>query len=96
MAPRATWKGYLKLSLVSCPVRMYNATTGSERVSFHLLHKDTHNRIRMVPHDPEIGRARRPLSQRGSWTSDRENCQFVAAQYERAAVHDVRHGAADD
>ena len=53
MAPRATWKGYLKLSLVSCPVRLYNATSSSSRVSFHLLHKKTHNRIRMVPHDPE-------------------------------------------
>ena len=55
MAPRATWKGYLKLSLVSCPVRLYNATTSSNRVSFHHLHKKTHNRIRMVPHDPELG-----------------------------------------
>jgi DNA end-binding protein Ku len=55
MAPRATWKGYLKLSLVSCPVRLYNATTSSNRVTFHQLHKDTHNRIRMVPHDPELG-----------------------------------------
>jgi DNA end-binding protein Ku len=55
MAPRATWKGYLKLSLVSCPVRLYNATSSSSRVSFHLLHKKTHNRIRMVPHDPEVG-----------------------------------------
>ena len=54
MAPRATWKGYLKLSLVSCPVRLYNATSSS-RVSFHLLHKKTHNRIRTVPHDPEVG-----------------------------------------
>jgi hypothetical protein len=55
MAPRATWKGYLKLSLVSCPVRLYNATSSSNRVSFHLLHKHTHNRIRMVPHDAELG-----------------------------------------
>ena len=59
MAPRATWKGYLKLSLVSCPVQLYNATTSSDRVSFHLLHKDTHNRIRMVPHDPELGAVER-------------------------------------
>lgn len=59
MAPRASWKGYLKLSLVSCPVRMYNATTTSGRVSFHLLHKDTHNRVRMRPHDPELGEVER-------------------------------------
>jgi len=55
MAPRASWKGYLKLSLVSCPVRLYTATTTAERISFHLLHKDTHNRVQMKPHDPEIG-----------------------------------------
>ncbi len=55
MPPRSTWKGHLKLSLVSCPVRLYNAVSRSERVAFHLLHKDTHNRIQMKPHDPEIG-----------------------------------------
>jgi DNA end-binding protein Ku len=55
MAPRASWKGYLKLSLVSCPVRLYPATSGSERISFNQLHKDTHNRINMKPVDPELG-----------------------------------------
>lgn len=55
MAPRATWKGYLKLSLVSCPVRLYPATSSSERITFNQLHKDTHNRINMKPVDPELG-----------------------------------------
>lgn len=55
MAPRTSWKGYLKLSLVSCPVRLYPATSSSERVSFNLLHKDTHNRINMKPVEPELG-----------------------------------------
>jgi DNA end-binding protein Ku len=59
MAPRTTWKGHLKLSLVSCPVRLYNAVSRSDRVSFHLLHKDTHNRIQMFPHDPELGKVDR-------------------------------------
>ena len=59
MPPRSTWKGHLKLSLVSCPVRLYNAVSRSERVSFHLLHKDTHNRIQMKPHDPELGAVER-------------------------------------
>src|ERR687892_375 len=54
MAPRPYWKGYLKLSLVSCPVRLYNAATRSSRVSFNLLHKETHNRVQMKPHDPEL------------------------------------------
>jgi DNA end-binding protein Ku len=59
MAPRASWKGYLKLSLVSCPVRLYNATSSSERVAFNLLHKDTHNRVQMKPFDPELGQVER-------------------------------------
>jgi len=59
MAPRASWKGYLKLSLVSCPVRLYNASSSSERVSFNLLHKDTHNRVQMKPVDPELGQVER-------------------------------------
>ena len=59
MAARATWKGYLKLSLVSCPVRLFTATTSTNRISFHMLHKDTHNRVQMKPHDPEIGEVTR-------------------------------------
>lgn len=55
MAPRASWKGYIKLSLVSCPVKMYPATSASERIAFNQLHKDTHNRINMKPVDPELG-----------------------------------------
>jgi DNA end-binding protein Ku len=55
MAPRATWKGHLRLSLVSCPVRLYNATSSKDRISFNQLHKDTHNRINMKPVDPELG-----------------------------------------
>ncbi len=55
MAPRSSWKGYLKLSLVSCPVRIYPATSASERITFNQLHKTTHNRINMKPVDPELG-----------------------------------------
>lgn len=55
MAPRASWKGYLKLSLVSCPVRLYPATSSGDRIRFNQLHKDTHNRINMKPVDPELG-----------------------------------------
>ena len=59
MAPRSTWKGHLRLSLVSCPVRLFNAVSRSEKISFNLLHKDTHNRIQMKPHDPELGAVER-------------------------------------
>lgn len=55
MATRPTWQGYLRLSLVSCPVALYTATSRSGEVHFNMLHKDTHNRIRMIPTDPESG-----------------------------------------
>jgi DNA end-binding protein Ku len=35
MAPRANWKGFLRLSLVTCPVALYPATSESEKVSFN-------------------------------------------------------------
>lgn len=56
MAPRAYWKGYLKLSLVSCPILMYPATSEREKVHFHQLHKQTGNRIRYKKIDAETGR----------------------------------------
>jgi DNA end-binding protein Ku len=55
MAARSSWKGYLKLSLVTCPVKLYPATSSNERIRFNQLHKDTHNRINMKPVDPELG-----------------------------------------
>jgi DNA end-binding protein Ku len=46
--PRPSWKGYLRLSLVSCPVVLYNATTTSERVSFNTLNRRTGNRLKQL------------------------------------------------
>jgi len=46
MAPRPNWKGYLKLSLVSCPIALYPATSSGERVSFRQINKKTGNRLR--------------------------------------------------
>ena len=60
MAGRAYWKGYLKLSLVSCPVKLFTATSSSAgKVSFNMLHKDTKNRVNMKYHDPELGEVER-------------------------------------
>jgi DNA end-binding protein Ku len=49
------WEGNLKLSLVSCPVTLYGATTRANDISFHLLNPKTNNRIRMIPTDPDKG-----------------------------------------
>jgi DNA end-binding protein Ku len=53
MAPRAYWKGYLKLSLVSCPIALYPAASSSERVSFHRINKKTGNRLKQLLVDSE-------------------------------------------
>jgi DNA end-binding protein Ku len=55
VAPRAYWKGYLKLSLVSCPISLFPATSGREKISFHQLNKNTGNRIRYRKVDSETG-----------------------------------------
>jgi DNA end-binding protein Ku len=55
MASRPTWQGHLRLSLVTCPVALYTATQTSGEIHFNLLHKETHNRVRMIPTDPDLG-----------------------------------------
>jgi DNA end-binding protein Ku len=55
MAPRAYWKGYLKLSLVSCPIALFPATSEREKISFHQLNKKTGHRIKYRKVDAESG-----------------------------------------
>jgi DNA end-binding protein Ku len=55
LASRPVWQGQLRLSLVSCPVALFGATTKSSDIAFHLLNPETNNRIRMVPTDPDTG-----------------------------------------
>jgi DNA end-binding protein Ku len=55
VAARAYWKGYLKLSLVSCPIALFPATSEREKISFHQLNKETGNRVRYRKIDAETG-----------------------------------------
>ena len=55
MAPRAYWKGYLRLSLVSCPIQLFPATTERDKISFNQINKDTGNRIRYRKVDEDTG-----------------------------------------
>src|ERR1700750_134383 len=55
MAPRAYWKGTLKLSLVTCPVALYPATTSVEKTRFHMINTETGNRLRQQMVDEETG-----------------------------------------
>jgi DNA end-binding protein Ku len=59
LSARPVWQGNLRLSLVSCPVALFNATSSSGDISFHLLNPETNNRIRMVPTDPDTGPVQR-------------------------------------
>lgn len=55
MPPRAYWKGYLKLSLVSCPIALYPATTSVEKIRFHMINTETGNRLKQQMIDSETG-----------------------------------------
>jgi DNA end-binding protein Ku len=55
MAVRAYWKGSLKLSLVSCPVLLYPASTSVEKTRFHMINKETGNRLKQQMVDAETG-----------------------------------------
>ena len=55
MAPRPAWKGYLKLSLVTCAVELTNVVTHSEKVSFRVLNRKTGNTVKRIYVDAESG-----------------------------------------
>lgn len=55
MPPRASWKGNLRLSLVTLPVRLYNAISSTARISLNQLHRETHRRLRQQMIEPELG-----------------------------------------
>src|SRR3989440_12044264 len=55
MAPRANWKGFLRLSLVTCPVALYPATSDSEKISFNQINKNTGHRIKYLKVDADTG-----------------------------------------
>jgi DNA end-binding protein Ku len=55
MAPRANWKGFLRLSLVTCPVALYSATSDTEKVSFNQINRRTGHRIKYAKVDADTG-----------------------------------------
>ena len=65
LSGRPVWQGHLRLSLVSCPVALYKATTKANDISFNLLNPETNNRIKMVPTDPDTGPVNRSDLVRG-------------------------------
>jgi len=55
MAPRANWKGFLRLSLVTCPIALFPATSESDKISFNQINKKTGHRIRYLKVDADTG-----------------------------------------
>ncbi|MBB1090175.1 Ku protein [Rhodopseudomonas palustris] len=55
MAPRANWKGFLRLSLVTCPVALFPATSDAEKISFNQINRKTGNRIKYTKVDADTG-----------------------------------------
>ena len=90
MAARPTWQGHLKLSLVTCPVALYTATSSSDRVSFHLINPETNNRIRMVPTDPDAGPVERSDLVKGFEVAKDEYVLMDDADFERVKLESTR------
>jgi len=85
---RPYWKGYLKLSLVSCPIALFPATSEREKISFHQLNKETGNRIRYRKVDAETGDE---VSQddiiKGYEVSKGEYIELDPEEFEAVAIH---------
>lgn len=90
MAARPTWQGHLKLSLVTCPVALYTATSSASHVSFHLINPDTHNRIRMVPTDPDTGPIERADLVKGYEVAKDEYVLMDDADFEKVKLESTR------
>ncbi|MDP3801460.1 Ku protein [Brevundimonas sp.] len=90
MAARPTWQGHLKLSLVTCPVALYTATSSASHVSFHLINPDTNNRIRMVPTDPDTGPIERSDLVKGYEVSKDEYVLFDDADFDKVKLESTR------
>ena len=84
LSRRPVWQGQLRLSLVSCPVALYGATSRTADISFHLLNPETNNRIRMIPTDPDTGPVERADLVKGYEIS--KNHYVVLSNEELAAV----------
>ena len=102
MAPRPFWKGYLKLSLVTCPVAMTPATSDSEKIRFHTLNRKTGNRIVSRYVDAETGRPVEADDEVKGYARDEksfvllEDEELAAVQLESARTIDIEKFAPAD
>lgn len=90
MVARPTWQGHLKLSLVTCPVALYAATTQTNDVSFHLINPKTNNRIRMVPTDPDTGPVERANLVKGYEVAKDQYVLFDEADFDKVKLESTK------
>ncbi len=90
MAARPTWQGHLKLSLVTCPVALFTATSSAADVRFHLINPATNNRIRMVTTDPDTGPVQRSDLVKGYEVSAGEYVLFDEADFDKVRLESTR------
>jgi DNA end-binding protein Ku len=91
VAPRAYWKGFLKLSLVSCPIALFPATSEREKISFHQINKKTGNRIRYKKVDAESGHEVDPENiVKGYQVSKGEYIELEPEELEAVAIESWR------
>ena len=95
MAARPTWQGHLKLSLVTCPVALYTATSSAADVRFHLINPATNNRIRMVTTDPDTGPVERSDLVKGYEVSAGEYVLFDEADFDKVRLESTKTIAID-
>ncbi len=95
MATRPTWQGHLKLSLVTCPVALYTATSSAGDVRFHLINPATNNRIRMVTTDPDTGPVERSDLVKGYEVAKDEYVLFDEADFDKVRLESTKTIAID-
>jgi DNA end-binding protein Ku len=91
MAPRAYWKGYLRLSLVSCPIALFPATSERGKIRFHQINKKTGHRIKYKKVDADTDREVEPDDiVRGYEASKGHYIELEPEELEAAAIESTR------
>ena len=90
MAPRANWKGFLRLSLVTCPVALYPATSDSEKVSFNQINRKTGHRIKYARVDADTGEEVAPEDIVKGFKIDDTYVEVTKEELENVALESTR------
>src|SRR3954469_9460162 len=90
MPPRPHWKGYLKLSLVSCPIALYPAISAAEKISFRQVNRETGHRLRQQLGDAFTGGVGAPHNKGGGCEVGENGFLSIEGDELEAARHEAR------